>query len=160
MPQSNPQTAAADVPELVLTRFFEAPPERVFQAWTDPQHLARWFGPEVFSIPVCEVDVRPGGALHIVMRAPDGADYPMRGQYREVVPPQRLVFTSTADDAQGHTLFETLHTVTFAAEGTGTRLTLRAQVLWASEEAAPYLAGMEAGWTQSLVKLAAYLAAA
>ena len=65
--------------EVTLTRIFDAPRTLVFAMWTDPRHVAQWWGPQGFSNPVCEMDVRSGGALRIVMRAPDGVDYPMRG---------------------------------------------------------------------------------
>jgi hypothetical protein len=65
--------------EVVITRLFDAPPEVVFAAWTDPEQLARWWGPDGFTNPVCELGVRLNGAWHIVMRAPDGTEYPCRG---------------------------------------------------------------------------------
>jgi uncharacterized protein YndB with AHSA1/START domain len=89
----------ADIRELTITRTFAAPREQVWRAWTDPRHLAAWWGPEGLTNPVCEVDVRPGGSIHIVMRDPDGTDYPMRGEFREIVAPERLVFTNFAVDA-------------------------------------------------------------
>src|SRR5580700_2538193 len=84
--------------EVTITRLFDAPRELVFQAWTDPQHLAQWWGPKGFSNPICEADARPGGAWRIVMRGPDGAKYPCGGVYREIVESERLVFTNIAYD--------------------------------------------------------------
>ncbi len=92
------------------------------------------------------------------MRGPDGVVYRMTGVYREVVEPERLVFTSAALDAAGNPMFELLTTVTFAEEGGKTKQILRARVIKRTAQAAPYLAGMEAGWTQSLERLAAYVA--
>src|SRR5208282_1015543 len=103
--------------ELVITRIFDAPRELVFKAWTDPRHVAQWWGPKGFTNPVCEMDVRPGGALRIVMRAPDGSEYPMTGIFREIVAPERLVFTNVAVDKAGKPLLEGLTTVTFAEAG-------------------------------------------
>lgn len=143
--------------EIELTRVYDAPRELVFRAWTDPKHLARWWGPEHFSNPVCEVDARVGGKLRIVMRAPDGNDYPMRGVFQEVVAPERLVFTNIAVDAEDRPILEGLTTVTFRSEGDKTRLTLRTWGKAAVPQAAAYLQGMEMGWTQSLEKLAALL---
>src|ERR1700730_7092158 len=80
--------------ELKITRVFDAPREMVFKAWTDPKLLAQWWGPKGFTNPVCELDVRPGGAIRVHMRGPDGTVYPMTGVYQEVVEPERIVFTS------------------------------------------------------------------
>src|SRR5229473_5081659 len=143
--------------ELVLTCLFNAPRELVFKVWTDPKHVAQWWGPRGFTNPVCELDLRPGGAILIHMRSPDGIVYPMTGVFQEVVPPERLVFTSAALDSDGNPLFEVLTTVTFAEEGGKTKQILRARVIKKTAQAAPYLAGMEAGWTQSLERLAAYV---
>jgi uncharacterized protein YndB with AHSA1/START domain len=140
--------------ELITTRIFDAPREVVFRAWTDPERLKRWWGPKNFTNPVCEVDVRPGGAIRIHMRAPDGVIYPMTGTFHEVVEPERLVFTSSALDNHGEPLFEILNTVTFAEEGGKTKLTLRATVSKVRGEAAPHLAGMEQGWSMTLDRLA------
>jgi uncharacterized protein YndB with AHSA1/START domain len=139
--------------ELTITRVFNAPRELVFKAWTDPKELAKWWGPKTFTIPVCEVDLKPGGALRIVMRAPDGAEYPMKGVFREIVPPSRLVFTNIAVDKDGNHIIEGLTTVTFADEGGKTKLTLQTRGAAMVDYAAAYLQGMEAGWTQSLEKL-------
>ena len=144
--------------ELVLTRVFDAPRELVFKVWTDPKHVAQWWGPKGFTNPVCELDLRPGGAILIHMRGPDGTVYPMTGVYQEVVRPERLVFTSGALDADGNPLFEVLTTVTFTEESSKTKQILKARVIKRTAQAAPYLAGMEAGWTQSLERLAAYVA--
>jgi uncharacterized protein YndB with AHSA1/START domain len=144
--------------ELVLTRVFDAPRELVFKVWTDPKHVAQWWGPKGFTNPVCELDLRPGGAILIHMRGPDGTVYPMTGVYQEVVRPERLVFTSGALDADGNPLFEVLTTVTFTEESGKTKQILKARVIKRTAQAAPYLAGMEAGWTQSLERLAAYVA--
>jgi uncharacterized protein YndB with AHSA1/START domain len=143
--------------ELVLKRVFNAPRERVWKAWTDPRRLAQWWGPAGFTNPVCEADVRPGGAIRIDMRGPDGTVYPMTGVYREVVAPERLVFTASALDEKGRPLFEVLNTVTFAKQGGKTLLTVRAQVVNKTAGADAYLEGMEAGWSQSLVRLEALL---
>jgi uncharacterized protein YndB with AHSA1/START domain len=141
--------------ELTITRVFNAPRELVFKAWTDPKQLAEWWGPKSFTNPVCEVDLKPGGALKIVMRAPDGAEYPMKGVFREIVPPSRLVFTNIAVDKDGNPIIEGLTTVTFAEQGGKTKLTLQTRGVAVVDYAAAYLNGMEAGWTQSLEKLGA-----
>jgi len=104
------------------------------------------------------LDVRPGGAIRIHMRGADGTVYPMTGVYQEVVEPERIVFTSAALDAAGNPMFELLTTVTFAEQGGKTKQILRARVIKSSAQVAPYLAGREAGWTQSLERLASYVA--
>ena len=146
--------------ELVMTRIFDAPREVVFKAWTDPERVKRWWGPKGFTNPVCELDPRPGGAIRIHMRAPDGVVYPMTGVFNEIVEPERLVFTSGALDAKGNPLFEVLTTVTFAEHGGKTKLTMHAKVMMATAAAAPHLAGMEMGWSQTLDRLAEYVAKA
>jgi uncharacterized protein YndB with AHSA1/START domain len=144
--------------ELTITRVFDAPRELVFKAWTDAEHIAQWWGPKGFTNPVCEFDARVGGTLRIHMRAPDGNVYPMKGEIRELVAPERLVFTSVAIDASGRHLLEGLTTVTFADEGGKTRLTLHTKAVAVAEAAAAYLQGMDAGWTQSIDKLQVFLA--
>jgi len=143
--------------ELTITRVFDAPRALVFEAWADAKHLAQWWGPKGFTNPVCEMDARIGGKLRMHMRAPDGTIYPMKGEIRELVAPERLVFTSIAVDAAGRHLLEGLTTVTLADEGGKTRLTLHAKAVAVVEEAVAYLQGMEAGWTQSIDKLQAFL---
>jgi uncharacterized protein YndB with AHSA1/START domain len=108
--------------EIVLTRVFGAPRELVFRAWTDPRHIAEWWGPNGFTTTVHEMDVRPGGVWRFVMRGPDGVDYPNVVEFSEVVPPERLAFRhgSGASDDPG---FEVI--TTFAEEHGKTRLTLR-----------------------------------
>ena len=145
--------------DLRLEQILDAPPELVWEAWTDSAHVSEWWCPELFTIPRCEVDARPGGAIRIDMTAPDGVTYPMTGVFRELVRPDRLVLVTTPIDDDGHPLFEVLLTVTLTPEGERTRLTLEAEVLSQGPEAPQYLAGMEAGWTQSLAKLARKVAA-
>ena len=153
MAENNRSGAAANERTIVITRIFDAPRELVFKAWTDAAHLAQWWGPKGFTNPVCEVDARPGGALRIVMRAPDGAERPMTGVFREVTAPARLVFTNVAVDRDGKPLLEGLTTVTFAEQGGKTRLTLESRAVGLVDYAARMLEGMEAGWTQSIDRL-------
>ncbi len=155
--ESSPVASAVER-ELVLTRTFDAPRRLVFQAWTDPKLLAQWWGPHGFTNPVCELDVRPGGAIRIDMRGPDGNVYPMTGVFHEIVEPEKLVFTSAVPDGEGGLHFEVLHTVTFAEHGGKTTLTLQAKVLRSSTGGYRMLEGMERGWTQSLERLENHLA--
>ena len=139
--------------DLVITRVFDAPRALVFKAWTETQHVAQWWGPKGFTNPVCEMDLRVGGELRIHMRAPDGVVYPMKGVFEEILPPERLVFVSSALDGAGKSMFDILNTVLFAEQGEKTVLTLKARVIKATAQAPQYLKGMEAGWTQSLDRL-------
>jgi uncharacterized protein YndB with AHSA1/START domain len=139
---------------VTITRVLDAPRDLVFRLWTEREHMAQWWGPRGFTNPVCEMDVRVGGAIRIHMRAPDGTVYPMTGTFREITPPQRLVFEAVAEDHDGNALLRSLTTVTFADEGGKTRLTVHADAVGLSPLAPQMLAGMEAGWTQSLEKLA------
>ena len=141
--------------ELVLERTLNAPRELVFAAWTDPKEMARWWGPKGFTNPVCDIDVRPGGAMHIVMRGPDGSEYPCGGSFREIAPPERLVFTTWVVKGEpGSSPLIVLNTVTFEDLGAATKLTLRAELVQTTADAAAPLSGMEQGWSQSLDRLA------
>ncbi len=143
--------------ELVLTRLFDAPRDLVFQAWTDPARLALWWGPSGFTNPVCEVDVRPGGAIRIDMRGPDGTVYPMTGIYEEIVVPERLVFTAAALDTKGDPLLEVRNTVIFTERAGKTQIVVQARMIRMTAIGATYLDGQEAGWSQSLDRLAELL---
>ncbi|HET6308511.1 MAG TPA: SRPBCC domain-containing protein [Rhodopila sp.] len=138
---------------IVIERIVDAPPGLVFACWTDPRHLARWWGPHGFTNPVCTLDVRVGGTWRIVMRAPDGTEYPCHGVYQEIVPSERLVFTNIATDAAGQAVLDGTTTVTFAAHNGKTKMTVRADAIALVDFAASYLEGMETGWTQSLERL-------
>ncbi|HEY3359181.1 MAG TPA: SRPBCC domain-containing protein [Polyangia bacterium] len=143
---------AARAPDLRLTRVFDAPRARVFDAWTRPEHLARWWGPQGFTLPTCKVDLRPGGAFRFVMRGPDGTDYPFEGEYRDVDPPGRLMFTGTIDDVPGH---EVMTTVTFDEAAGTTTVTVHQTYSFESDATR----GAREGWSQSLERLTGYLAA-
>ena len=139
--------------EITLTRFFDAPPALVFELWTRPEHLKHWFAPSCFTTPEAEVDLTVGGRYRIVMRGPDGTDYPCGGVYRQIEPGRKLVFTNNAYAQDGEQLLEGLTTVTFEAEGNGTRLTVVARATALKPMAEGMLQGMEAGWNQTLDKL-------
>lgn len=144
--------------EVTITRTFDATRSLVFKLWTEPGHMAQWWGPKGFTNPVCELDARPGGTIRIHMRAPEGTVYPMSGTFREVVEPERLVFSAVAEDLEGNPLLEALTTVTFAEHGGKTTVTVHAKAVGIAPIAPQMLDGMEAGWTQSLERLAALLA--
>ena len=145
---------------ITITRLLKAPRTLVFQAFTEPKHLAQWWGPKGFTNPVCEIDARPGGAILIHMEmAAAGFSHPMTGTVHEVVPPERFVFSAVALDGDGRTLLESHTTVTFREEGGATRLTIEARAKGLVPMARMMLAGMEEGWSQSLEKLEALVTA-
>jgi len=153
-------SAVAELPnaEVSFTRTFNSPRDLVFRVWTDPKHVAQWWGPRGFTNPVCELDARPGGAMRIDMRGPDGTVFPMTGVYQEIVEPERIVFTSGALGKDGHPLFEVLTTVTFTEMGGKTTLTMHARVVKSTAAATPHIKGMEVGWSQTLDRLEEYVA--
>ena len=150
----NPHTASpASERELLLSRIIDAPRERVFAAWT--RHLPEWWGPHGMTTPVCEMDLRPGGAFRTVMRAPDGTEYPTRGIFAEVVPNERIVFTDAFDAGwipHPGAFFTAI--VTFEAlPGARTRYTARA-LHWTVENRDKHeKMGFHQGWGESLDRL-------
>jgi uncharacterized protein YndB with AHSA1/START domain len=153
MVQPAGETGAPDR-ELVLTRVLDAPRRLVFRVWTQPEHLVRWWGPRDFTTPSCQMEVRSGGAYRICIRSREGTAYWMRGVYREVVEPERLVFTFAWEDEGGAPGHETLVTVTFAEADGKTRLTFRQAVF----ETVADRDSHQEGWSECLDRLAAYLA--
>ena len=140
--------------ELVITRIFDAPRDVVFQAWTEPGRVARWWGPQGFVTTYCDMDIRPGGGFRVCMRSPEGAEHWKQGVYREVVEPERLVFTFAWEDAEGKPGHQTLVTVSFAEEGAKTKLTLHQAVF----ETVARRDEHQRGWTSTLERFAEYLA--
>ena len=144
---------------VTLTRVFDAPRARVFECWTRAEHLQHWFGPKGFTIHSCETDPRPGGVLKFCMRAPDGEAYWVRGEYREVVPPERLVIACTLDDEQGVARLEEIIDVAFEQSGSRTRLLLNSTARGVGAVAARMLSGMQKGWAQTVDRLSVLLGA-
>jgi uncharacterized protein YndB with AHSA1/START domain len=143
--------------EVTLERELAAPRKLIFAAWIDEAHVKQWWGPAGFDNPVCKVDARVGGKMDIHMRGPDGTVYPMTATFTEIVPDEKIVFTSGALNDNGAVLFEILTTVTFADAGAKrTKLNLAARVITAKSEGRHHIGGMEEGWSGSLDKLVAY----
>lgn len=142
--------------DLWISRLFDAPRELVFEAWTDPVHLARWSGPGGFTVTHSAIEIRPGGVYRSCLRAPDGVERWVSGVYREIVKPSRLVFTHAWEEPVGSPLRETLVTVTFVEEGRKTRMTLH-QTSFATAASRD---GHQRGWLGSFERLEAYLATA
>ena len=146
--------------ELVLTRLINAPREKVYRAWTDPEILKKWFAPLPYTTPVAELDVRPGGANLIVMRGPDGKDMPNRGVYLEVVPNERLVFTDAYTKAwePSDKPFMTV-ILTFEDAGNGkTNYTARVRHWTIADREAHETMGFHKGWEICTDQLAALVA--
>ncbi|HET7152473.1 MAG TPA: SRPBCC domain-containing protein, partial [Candidatus Kapabacteria bacterium] len=137
--------------ELTITRTLNAPRELVWKVWTEPKHLAQWWGPNGFTNPVCEADVRPGGAIRIHMYHPDYPEHWVKGVFNEVVAPNKLVFTNNAHIGESNPpSLESVTTVTLEELNGGTKLTMHTIVTNIKPEMAAGLAGMEEGWNQSL----------
>ena len=151
--------------ELVITRIFDAPRELVFKAWTEPEHLMRWVGPQHFTLPVCKVDLRVGGKYLYCMRSPDGQDYYSTGVYLKIDPPNEIVCTDSFADEKGNVVpashygmegefpLELRVTVTFEDYDGKTKMTLKHVGFPAGEMGKM----AEAGWNESFDKLAASL---
>lgn len=141
--------------ELVLTRIIDAPPEKVFEAWTDPELLKKWFAPMPYTVPVAETDVRPGGSSLIVMRSPDGNDFPNRGVYLEVVKNERLVFTDAYIKAWEPSAKPFMTVIlTFENEGGKTKYTARVRHWTVADREAHEKMGFQQGWGQCADQLA------
>lgn len=157
--------------EFVLTREFDAPPELLFQLWTDCAHLKQWFGPRGFPMLKCDNDLRPGGRLHYCLETPSKEQMWGKWEYRVITPPEYLEVVTSFSDAQGglarHPLsaswpLKTLSRTRFEASPAGTRMTLH----WSAFEATPeetqtFYAGresMKAGWGGTMQNLDEYLA--
>ena len=154
----------------VITRVFDAPRERVWQAWTEAERLKQWWSPKGFTTHTCKVDLRPGGMFLYGMSAPDGTEVWGRFIYREIVAPEKLVFIVSFSDPKGGRVrhpwsenwpLDMLSTVTFEAQGKRTRVTVHWTPHEASElERKTFEDGrdsMQQGWTGTLDHLTAYL---
>ena len=155
--------AAAAAPstdrELVLTRIIDAPREKLFKAWTQPELLKQWFAPLPYTTPHVEIDLRPGGASLVVMRDPNGQEFPNRGVYLEVVPDERLVFTDAFTSAwqPSEKPFMT-GILTFEDHGGKTRYTARVLHWTVADRVTHEKMGFHQGWgicTDQLAALAA-----
>jgi uncharacterized protein YndB with AHSA1/START domain len=145
-----------DTHELTLTRVIDAPRQALWRCWTEPELIKQWFTPRPWTTPVVEVDVRPGGASHMIFRGPDGEEYPNRGVYLEVVPGERLVFTDAYSGGwmPSPKPFMTA-IISFADEEGGTRYTARVRH-WSAEDRARHEdMGFHDGWGRATDQLAA-----
>jgi uncharacterized protein YndB with AHSA1/START domain len=165
MPQTD-STVTSTPEALIITRVFDAPRELVYRAWTEPERVMRWWGPEPYTSPSCKIDLRVGGSYLFAMQSPEGAVHWSGGVYREIVPNERIVCTDSFTDPDGNVVpashyglqgdfpLEMLVTVTLEDAGEGkTRMTVRQEGM---PQSFGEMAG--AGWSSSLDKLAALLA--
>ena len=154
MAASRDDFVPADQPVIEFTRLLDAPRELVWEVWTDPKHVAHWWGPNGFSLTHHSMRVAPGGTWDFVMHGPDGRDYDNRITYHEVVRPERLVYShgEPGDPDQFHV------TVTFAAEGKRTRLVMHSRFpsVAARDQVAREFGAVKGG-SQHLARLADYL---
>jgi uncharacterized protein YndB with AHSA1/START domain len=152
-------TTSAEGRDLLLTRIIDAPRARIFKAWTDPELLKKWFAPAPLTTPLVETDVRPGGSSLIVMRGPDGSEFPNRGVYLEVVENERLVFTNayTRDWEPAEKPFMTV-ILTFEEEGRGTKYTALVRHWTVDDREAHEKMGFHQGWAICTEQLAALVA--
>lgn len=166
-PAASGKASVTSTPEAItVTRTFDAPRALVFKAWTEPEQLRQWWGPHGYTTPAVTVDLRPGGLFRYCMRSPEGREFWGRGRFREVVPPERLVYVDAFTDERGNVVDpthyglspahprESLVTVTFAERGGRTTVTLRHEM----PEATPERAGAGEGWSEMLERLAALVA--
>ena len=159
--------------EFIIARAFDVPREFMFQIWTDPEHMQRWWGPKGFTVVPYQMDLRPGGVYHYCMRSPDGHDMWGKFVYREIVEPERIVFVNSFSDEKGNITrhpmnpnwpLEMLSTITFTEQAGRTTVTVR----WASLSATPaerqtFEAGFESmqkGWGGTFEQLSGYQASA
>jgi uncharacterized protein YndB with AHSA1/START domain len=141
----------ATKPSLTIKRRFNAPPEKVFSAWTDPEKVKRWMGPGDVKTIRAENDLRAGGRFRIVMQAPSGEEHDVSGVYREVIANEKLVYTWAWKTMPER---ESLVTIIFKPDGTGTLLTLTHEKFFDEDARDRH----RQGWDGALVKLEKYLA--
>ena len=152
--QFNPQT------DLVLERIIDVPRELVWAAWTQPEHLKKWFAPAPWTVSDCEIDLRPGGMCRTVMRSPEGEEFPNTGCYLELVENEKLVFTDAL--APGYRPVEGgffTAVITFEAHGSGTKYTARAMHKDEAGRKTHEEMGFHAGWGKCLDQLVALVKA-
>ncbi len=140
--------------EIVITRLISAPRERVFEAWTTAEHLAKWWGPNGFTITTKEFDFRVGGLWRFTMHGPNGRDYPNHIVFTDIVQPERIANDHGADDGKVH--FQAI--ITFEEQGNATQITMRS-VFPSAEERDRVIKehGAIEGGTQTLGRLADYV---
>lgn len=151
-------TAKANDREIVIRREFDAPRELLFDAWTDPDQIGKWWGPNGFSTTTHEMDVRPGGRWRFMMHGPDGTDYPNEIVYTEVEKPERLAYDHGSGEEDDPDQFHV--TVTFEEQDSRTTLTMRMRFATAEQRDKTVEFGAVEGANQTLDRLEEHLARA
>ena len=140
--------------EIVMTRVFDAPRDLVFEAHSSCEHMSQWWGPRKYEVGSCEMDFRPGGTWRIVHRGPGGDEYGFRGEFREIVRPERLVWTFEWEGLPGHV---SVQTAEFAEHDGKTTLTATALFETVEDRDGMLQSGMESGAAESYDRLDEYL---
>jgi uncharacterized protein YndB with AHSA1/START domain len=147
---------------IVLSRVFDAPRELLFEVFTNPEHLSQFWGPKWTTCPASEVDLRVGGGFRVDMQGPDGSVYPCTGTYREIAPPERIVYAATTTDDNpcgGGLPPHSIVTIQFEAQyDNKTRLTVHAQLRSRADRDAAIAGGFNEGWSDSFDRIAELLA--
>lgn len=140
--------------EIVMTRVFDAPRDLVFEAHSSCEHMSNWWGPRKYDVVGCEIDFRPGGTWRIVHRGPDGEEYAFRGEYREIVRPERIVWTFEFEGMPGNVSVETL-----TLEESDGKTTMTATSVYDTVEQRDGMleTGMESGAAETMERLDEYL---
>ena len=139
--------------QLTITRVFDAPRSLVFKVWTQPEHFSRWLGPKDFTAIACHINVQVGGMYRACIRSPEGNDHWMQGVYREIIEPERLVFTFAWEDENSRPKHETLVTVTFEEQDNKTLMTFQQAIFESTESRDSH----NTGWSECFDRLATYL---
>ena len=154
-----------NIKEVKLERIYDASLEKIWQAWTDPELLKQWWGPDNVTIPECQVDLRVGGKFYIVMEAGaamgpyQGIQWPMMAEFTVVEPSSRLSYTAQAwtDGDKKETTIDQTTEITFIEDGGKTKVSVKAVIHKTGSKAGMAVQGMQMGFTQQLEKLAKFL---
>ncbi len=149
------ETIATSERELTITRVFNAPRSLVFRVWTQPEHFSRWLGPKDFTAIACQMNVQVGGMYRACIRSPEGTDHWMQGVYREIIDPERLVFTFAWEDENSQPKHETLVTITFTEQNDQTLMSFHQAIFESTESRNSH----HSGWSECFDRLATYLTA-
>jgi len=139
--------------QLTITRVFDAPRSLVFKVWTQPEHFSRWLGPKDFTTIACQMNVQVGGIYRACIRSPEGNDHWMQGIYREIIEPERLVFTFAWEDENNQPKHKTLVSVTFEEQDNKTLMTFQQAIFESTESRNAH----NTGWSECFDRLATYL---